>query len=175
MAFPLAIVAAVTSLASGIAGAVGRERAAGRSRDFARQMAEDVIAQGERQAEFAAMDLRRLRGQQTTAMAAQGIDIGQGTAAEIARQTEEFGQQDIEQMRMNAAREAWGIRTQANLNYRAERNAAIAGGIKAVADFAGTNAGRTMLTRPVDAWRSFQARRQVTNAIGSTGRVTGMR
>ena len=127
----LALFAAVTSLASGIAGAVGRERAAGRQRDFARQMADDVIAQGEREAEFAEMDLRRLRGAQTTAIAAQNIDTTQGTAAQIAAQTEKFGQEDINQIRMNETREAWGIRTQANLNYRAERNAAIAGGIMA--------------------------------------------
>jgi hypothetical protein len=162
----LALFAAVTSLASGIAGAVGRERAAGRQRNFARQMADDVIAQGEREAEFATMDLRRLRGAQTAAIAAQGIDPTSGSAAQIAAQTEKFGQQDIEQIRMNAAREAWGIRTQANLNYRAERNAAIAGGIGAVADFAGTDVGRTLMTRPADAWKSFQARRMVTRAGG---------
>jgi hypothetical protein len=160
----LALFAAVTSLASGIAGAVGRERAAGRQRNFARQMADDVIAQGERQAEFATMDLRRLRGAQTAAIAAQGIDPTSGSAAQIAAQTEKFGQQDIEQIRMNAAREAWGIRTQANLNYNAERNAAIAGGIGAVADFAGTSVARqmggTLLTRTSNAWQRFQQRRR---------------
>lgn len=171
----LALLAAVTSLASGIAGAVGRERAAGRQRNFARQMADDVIAQGERQAEFATMDLRRLQGAQTTAIAAQGIDVSQGTAAEIRAQTERFGQEDINQIRMNATREAWGIRTQANLNYNAERNAAIAGGIGAVADFAGSSTGQTLLTRTGDAWSQFQARRRVAGAIGATGRVTGMR
>lgn len=175
----LALFAAVTSLASGIAGAVGRERAAGRQRNFARQMADDVIAQGERQAEFATMDLRRLRGAQTAAIAAQGIDPTSGSAAQIAAQTEKFGQQDIEQIRMNAAREAWGIRTQANLNYRAERNAAIAGGIGAVADFAGTSTGRTLLTRTGDAWNQFQSRRRVManpNTIyGAARGAAGMR
>jgi len=175
----LALFAAVTSLASGIAGAIGRERAAGRQRDFARQMADDVIAQGEREAEFATMDLRRLRGAQTTAIAAQGIDTTQGSAAQIAAQTQKFGEEDINQIRMNATREAWGIRTQANLNYRAERNAAIAGGIGAVADFAGTDVGRTLLTRPVDAWNQFQSRRRVManpNTIYSAGRsAAGMR
>ena len=171
----LALFAAVTSLASGIAGAIGRERAAGKQRDFARQMADDVLAQGEREAEFATMDLARLRGAQTTAIAAQGIDTTQGSAAQIAAQTEKFGQEDINQIRMNATREAWGIRTQANLNYKAERNAAIAGGIGAVADFAGTSTGRTLLTRTGDAWNQFNARRRVAGAIGRTGSVTGMR
>lgn len=170
----LALLAAVTSLGSGIAGAIGRERAAGRQRNFARDMADDVIAQGEREAEFATMDLRRLRGAQTTAIAAQNIDTTQGSAAQIAAQTERFGQEDIEQIRMNAAREAWGIRTQANLNYRAERNAAIAGGLEAFGDFAGTEAGGnllrkvgrgakrlggTLLTRASDAWANYRSRR----------------
>ena len=163
----LALFAAVTSLASGIAGAIGRERAAGRQRNFARQMADDVLAEGERNAEFATMDLARLKGAQTTAIAAQGIDTTQGSAAQIAAQTEQFGQEDIAQIRMNATREAWGIRTQANLNYRAERNAAIAGGIGAVADFAGTSTGRTLLTRPANAWSTFQKRRGLTSAINS--------
>lgn len=172
MAFPLALVSAITSLASGIGGAIGRERAAGRQRDFARQMAEDVIAQGERQAEFATMDLARLRGAQTTAIAAQGIDTTQGSAAQIAAQTQKFGEEDINQIRMNATREAWGIRTQANLNYRAERNAAIAGGIGAVANFAGNTAaqeaGRTLLTRTSNAWQRFQQRRRGPAPYGAS-------
>jgi hypothetical protein len=180
----LALLAAVTSLASGVAGAIGRERAAGRQRNFARQMADDVIAQGEREAEFATMDLARLRGAQTTAIAAQGIDTTQGSAAQIAEQTERFGQEDINQIRMNATREAWGIRTQANLNYNAERNAAIAGGIGAVGRFAGDYndyrtaqkaaaeadeerkrrmrgelGGGTLTTRPVDAWDVYRRSR----------------
>jgi hypothetical protein len=162
----LALLAAVTSLASGVAGAIGRERAAGKQRNFARQMADDVIAQGEREAEFATMDLRRLRGAQTTAIAAQGIDTTQGSAAQIAEQTERFGQEDINQIRMNATREAWGIRTQANLNYRAERNAAIAGAIPAVLPAAGL-VGGTLLTRGIDAWKTFQMRRMVNRAGGA--------
>lgn len=161
----LALFAAVTSLASGIAGAVGRERAAGKQRNFARQMADDVLAEGERNAEFATMDLRRLRGAQTAAIGAQGIDVTQGSAAQIAAQTQKFGEEDSAQIRMNATREAWGIRTQANLNYNAERNAAIAGGIGAVADFAGTQVGRTLATRTGDAWKSFQKRRGLSSAL----------
>lgn len=167
----LALFAAVTSLASGIAGAVGRERAAGRQRNFARQMADDVIAQGERQAEFATMDLRRLRGAQTAAIAAQGIDPTSGSAAQIAAQTEKFGQQDIEQIRMNAAREAWGIRTQANLNYRAERNAAIAGGIGAVGRFAGDyNDIRTAQKAAAEA--DAERKRRMSGQLGGGTLVT---
>ena len=179
----LALFAAVTSLASGIAGAVGRERAAGRQRNFARQMADDVIAQGEREAEFATMDLARLRGAQTTAIAAQGIDTTQGSAAQIAAQTQRFGEEDINQIRMNATREAWGIRTQATINYNAERNAAIAGGLEAVGDFAGTEAGGallkkvgrgvkklggTLVTRATDAWQSYQQRRRGPAPYGAS-------
>ena len=178
MALPLALAATVVNLGANLFGAFGRRRAADRQFEFAKQMAGDVIARGEREAEFATMDLARLRGAQTTALAAQGIDITQGSAAQIAEQTQRFGEQDIEQIRLNAAREAWGIRTQAKLNRTAERNTAFVQGLKGVTEFAldyrdiregqkaadadraraGLPPRRTLLNRAGDAWNRFTNR-----------------
>jgi hypothetical protein len=174
MALPLALAATVVNLGANLFGAFGRRRAADRQFEFAKQMAGDVIARGEREAEFATMDLARLRGTQTTALAAQGIDITQGSAAQIAEQTQRFGEQDIEQIRLNAAREAWGIRTQAKLNRTAERNAAFTQGLAAVSSFAMDPAGgRSLVTRAKDAWSSYTARRRAPTYNASYGPPTG--
>jgi hypothetical protein len=176
----LALAATVFKLGADLFGAVGRRRAADRQFEFAKQMANDVIARGEREAEFATMDLSRLRGAQTTSIAAQGIDTTQGSAAQIAEQTQRFGEEDINQIRLNAAREAWGIKTQAKLNRTAGRNQAFAEGLSGVAEFAGdymeirdaqkkadddrAKAGlpprRTLLNRAADAWNNYTSRRR---------------
>jgi hypothetical protein len=164
MAFPLALAATIVNLGANLLGASARTKAAKQQQRFANQMAEDVLARGEREAEFATMDLARLRGAQTTAIAAQGIDVTQGSAAQIAEQTQRFGEQDIEQIRLNASREAWGIRTQANLNYRAERNQAMAQGVAAVSQFATDPAGgRTLATQAKNSWTNYISRSRPMN------------
>ena len=169
----LALAATVVKLGADLFGAIGRRRAADRQFEFAKQMANDVIARGEREAEFATMDLSRLRGAQTTSIAAQGIDTTQGSAAQIAEQTQRFGEEDINQIRLNAAREAWGIKTQAKLNRTAGRNEAFAQGLSGVAGFAGSDvgseflkkAGGTLVTRAQDAWTSYGKRRTMTSKL----------
>lgn len=169
MAF-LAIAATVANLGANLFGAIGRERAAARNRRFANQMAEDVLAQGEFAAEAATMDLARLRGTQQASFGAQGIDPTQGTAKAIAEQTQQFGEQDINQIRLNAAREAWGIRTQARLNYQAERNQALAQGVAGLTKFAmdpvTRQTGQTLMTRAGDAWNRYIGRGRRTSAAG---------
>ena len=173
----LALAATVLNLGANLFGAIGRRRAADKQYEFAKQMASDVIARGEREAEFATMDLARLRGAQTTSLAAQGIDITQGSAAQIAEQTQRFGEQDIEQIRLNAAREAWGIKTQAKLNRTAGRNEAFAQGLSAVTQFGmdpvTRQAGKTLMTRAGNAWDSFTARRRAPTYNASYGPPTG--
>jgi hypothetical protein len=165
----LALAATVVNLGANLFGALGRRRAADKQYEFAKQMANDVIARGEREAEFATMDLSRLRGAQTTSIAAQGIDVTQGSAAQIAEQTQRFGEEDINQIRLNAAREAWGIKTQAKLNRTAGRNQAFAQGLAAVSSFGMDSvtrqAGGTLMTRAQDAWTSYGKRRTMTSKL----------
>jgi len=120
------------------------------------------------------MDLSRLRGAQTTSIAAQGIDVTQGSAAQIAEQTQRFGEEDINQIRLNAAREAWGIKTQAKLNRTAGRNQAFAEGLSAVSSFGMDPAGgRSLVTRASDAWNNYTARRRAPTYNASYGPPTG--
>lgn len=165
----LAIAATVANLGANLFGAVSRRRAADRNYRFANQMAEDVLAQGEFAAQSSTMDLARLRGTKTANIAAQGIDVEQGTAAQIAKQTQRFGEQDIAQIRLNAAREAWGIWTQARLNRTAERNQAFAQGAAALGSFAADPVARqmggTLMTRARNAWSNYIGRRSPMNPV----------
>ncbi len=53
-----------------------------------------------------------LKGDQRAAMAANGVDLGVGSAAEILATTEFMGKRDALTIRDNAARQAWALREQ---------------------------------------------------------------
>jgi hypothetical protein len=74
--------------------------------------AQDAQARGEEDAMAVRRKADQLKGAQRSRMAASGIDLGVGTAAEIQDQTDFFGEQDINTARNNAKREAWALRTQ---------------------------------------------------------------
>jgi hypothetical protein len=134
-----------------VAGASATRRAAAENRRFAEAAADDAIARGEEQAERYGMDLSRLLGRQRAVIAgAQGLDPNQGTAGQLRQQTEAFGEQDMATIRLNAAREAWGIRTQASINQRAANAQATAMTI---------GAAGTLLGGATDAWQEYSTRR----------------
>jgi hypothetical protein len=84
---------------------------------FAEQQAEDALMRGKEAVSRHRMDVRRFAGSQRARLAAQGIDIGVGTAADILGETSYFGELDAITLKNNALREAWGYRAQAT-NYR---------------------------------------------------------
>jgi len=53
------------------------------------------------------------RGMQTANLAANGVDLGTGSARDILNTTQMMGQHDADQLQTNAMREAWGYSTQA--------------------------------------------------------------
>jgi hypothetical protein len=142
----------VASVASKAYGAISTARAGDANQRAANRMANDVEAQGAFEAERAQRDLSRLLGAQRTILGAgQGLDVNQGTARLIREETTELGEADINQIRLNAAREAWGIRAQGRLDRRAASNQAIAQGI---------DAGTTLLTAGVDQWSRYNVTRK---------------
>jgi hypothetical protein len=56
---------------------------------------------------------RRLIGSQRAAAGAMGIDIGSGSALDILVATAGIGEEEAQTIRNNAAREAWGLRSEA--------------------------------------------------------------
>lgn len=143
----------VASVASKAYGAYSGYKAGQANRRAANRMADDVEAAADFEANQMQRQLSQLLGAQRTVIAAgQGIDPNTGTARLIREQTQEIGEADIAQVRLNAAREAWGIRAQGSINARAATNQAIASGIEA---------GTTLLTRGVDQWDRYNRGRKV--------------
>lgn len=75
--------------------------------------ASDAIRRGEFEAQERARQTQQLAGAQKAGFAAQGVEIGSGTPSEVVADTELLGGLDIETIRTNAFREAWGHRAQA--------------------------------------------------------------
>lgn len=90
--------------------------------------AEDALARGDRQASEVRMKSRQLKGRQRATMAANGIDLGTGSALEILTDTDYFGEIDANTVKDNASKEAWALRNQARgFSYEASMAKARAG------------------------------------------------
>ena len=81
--------------------------------------AEDAIVRGDREASRSRLKTRQLKGSQRAALAANGVDLGEGSALNILADTDYFGELDAGTIKDNAAREAWAIRNQAT-NFTSE-------------------------------------------------------
>lgn len=161
-----AIIALATSTAAQIYGATQQARAARANRQMADRAAADVLQRSEFQVGQYEAELAQVQGRQAVTGAAQGLDIGQGSMAAIRRDTAQIAARDIAQLRLNAEREAWGIRTQARIGERAALNQAWAQGVGAVAGAFASPTGQTLLTQTGDAWRMFTGRRSFNRAAG---------
>lgn len=75
--------------------------------------AEDAIKRGQTAEEQQRRKTMMLKGTQTARLAANGIDISEGSALQILSDTDWMGEQDALTVRDNANREAWGYRVQA--------------------------------------------------------------
>lgn len=107
------------------------------------RQAEDAEDRGRMDANTARRKHNATAGSQKVAMAAQGLDLSTGTAAESIAQTRAVGAVEEMNIKTNAWREAWGYRVQAinertegEMAYIAGRSAArqtmIAGGMQAI-------------------------------------------
>lgn len=62
----------------------------------------------------------QMKGTQRAAMAARGLDLSEGTPANILASTDLMAQTDLETIKQNALQDAWGYRVQAQ-GYAAQR------------------------------------------------------
>lgn len=92
--------------------------------------AADALIRGQREAGQSRMQGSQIIGEQQVAAAASGVEASSGTPAALAAQTRAFAALDAETARVNAAREAWGLRTNAK-QLRSEASAARARGTSA--------------------------------------------
>ena len=93
-----------------VAAAVGRN-----NQIMADYAAQDAIKRGDEQAMQAERRGRQVVGAQRAAMSAKGLDLGEGTAAELQDQADFFGKTDAVTARNNGRREAWSDRAQGDM------------------------------------------------------------
>jgi len=127
MAAPqLALIGALGTSAGAAGGAVGAWFSAASARDnltaqaniadvnarLAEQSAQSALARGQQQVAAHTLRTGHVRGAQRAALAANGVDLGAGSAAEVQASTKILSDIDRNQMEANAIYEAWGIRAQ---------------------------------------------------------------
>jgi len=83
------------------------------NKKFAEMQATDAIKRGDREATLHAKKIKKLIGTQRANLAAQGIEVNADSALDIQMESAEFGAIDVETIRSNAFREAWGYKVQA--------------------------------------------------------------
>lgn len=113
-------------------------------------LAKDAIDRGEDEARLVGKQVEQVVGSQRATMAANGIDVGFGTAVDLQADTAWQGELDALQIRTNAMREAWGyqveatdMRTRAAITRQEGANAVEVGRANAAANIA---AGKTAQT-----------------------------
>ena len=75
--------------------------------------ARDAAERGDNEAAMQRLQVSRLIGRQRAAFSASGVDASSGSALDVLGDTAAMGELDVQTVRSNAAREVWGLRTQA--------------------------------------------------------------
>lgn len=92
--------------------------------------AQSTLLTGQQQSAALTLRAGQLKSSQRASMAANGIDLGTGSAAEVLASTEVMKEIDKNTIEANAVRSAWGYRTQAvNLQNEARVRRVTADGI----------------------------------------------
>lgn len=81
---------------------------------LANQQAQDAVERGRVDESRHRRQVQQLKGRQTAALAASGVDVNSGSALDTLGDTAVMGEIDALQIRDNASREAWRYRVEAN-------------------------------------------------------------
>jgi hypothetical protein len=111
---------------------------------LAEYQADDALKRGTKEAAAQHRRGNQMVGEQRASLAAQGVEVDYGSAADVQRETEMMSKLDEISIKNNAFREAWGYKTQA-VDYATRgqmaklagenefRNTLVTGGTKALA------------------------------------------
>lgn len=124
--------------------------------------AQSVLLQGQQQVASLTLRSRQLKGSQRAALAANGVDLGVGNAAEAQASTDVMTEIDKNVIEANAVRSAWGYRTQGvaaqigaeaqATNYETNAIGARASANSISPAMAGASSMLTSASRVSDAW-----------------------
>ncbi len=113
---------------------------------LANDQAEDAMKRGEGAVRQLDKETKQKIGAQRAALAASGVKVDSGSAAQIQQDTELLAVEDTRTIRNNAVREAWGFKQQAsnlksqgnfaNITARSQaNNTLLSGGMQATGNF----------------------------------------
>lgn len=123
---------------------------AARNAKLADLQAEDALRRGENEAAELRRQVAATKSAQRVSLAAKGLDLTYGTAADLQDQTDFFGESDVATVRTNARKEAWSRRSQ-SANFQAE----------ALSQRPWLSAGSTLLAgagQVADKWYAYRGR-----------------
>ena len=85
--------------------------------------AQDAISRGELETNKRRQLGKSILGQQRAGYSGQGVDVSSGTAAIMQEQTGALAEEDAMRIKLDAMRQAWGLRSQANMmRWEADQN-----------------------------------------------------
>lgn len=124
-AAPYMMLAASAASAVGAANSASAQQAglnyqadvAANNAQIAEWQAQDAIRQGQEQEQSSRLQYAATKGTQRAALAANGVALDEGSAVDILTSTDYLNEMDASTIQANAARSAWGYRTQGT-NYR---------------------------------------------------------
>ena len=117
--------------------------------------ARSAFERGQKEVASLTMQAGQLKSRQRAAMAANGIDLGEGNAAEIQASTDLMREIDKQTIEANAVRSAWGYRTEAaNLQSSALMKEGSAAGISPL--MAGASSLLTGAGQVASSWYQFR-------------------
>lgn len=114
---------------------------------YGKMAEEDAIRRGDLDAAKIHKDKKRVIGSQRAAFAAQGIDVGEGSALDVQEDTDLIGTLDMIKTKNNAYREAFGYKIQSSQDTLSGKLAKIQGDTSARSSLVtgGLNAARSGL------------------------------
>ena len=89
-------------------------KAANRQQSYLNQQAMDTVGQGEFASDVTIERGDQTVGSQRTGFAANGVVVGEGSAARVEQSTMNIARQDAQQLRLNAFNQAMGLANQGN-------------------------------------------------------------
>ncbi|OAE72607.1 hypothetical protein A7J71_11345 [Achromobacter insolitus] len=148
-AAPYVMMAGAGASAAGATNSANAQRAglnyqaevAANNAQIAEWQAQDAIRQGQEQEQQSRLRYASTKGTQRAALAANGVALDEGSAVDILASTDYMNASDASTIQANAARAAWGYRTQ-GANYTDNANSLRAG---ASAISSGSAAGMSLL------------------------------
>lgn len=98
---------------SSILGGNAAKKAADYNAQVSEQLAQDALDKGRADEQMYRQGVKTLMGAQRADFAGQGVEVDTGSPVDVRADTAYLGEQDAQQIRLNAQREAWGYRAQA--------------------------------------------------------------